>query len=395
MPRRQAVSGAPITVLHIHNSRAIGGIELSLIGWLRHLDRERFRPELFCFEESDGAQKPFLEYLQQDGIPVHVLPWGLRKRAFSAVKILIGAIRASYPCVIHTHDLRPDAVGLLAAVATGCPIVASNHGWHSMWSGLAPKRRRNEWLRARILRQFDLVIAVGDSVRDESIRRGLARESVTTIHTGIDLESFQPRSSRACVRKNLGFSEDQVVIGNIARLHPEKGQSILLRAFSQVAGRVPLAQLLIVGEGPLLAALKAETENLALTNKVTFVAFEKDIAAMYSALDIFALPSLAEGTPLVVYKAAASGVPTVASQVAGVGELLSDGETALLVPPGDVDALAAALIRLACDDTGLACRLGRRAREVARSDPRFSVSNSTRSLELIYQGLVQSKRSGS
>jgi len=285
-----------VTVLHVHNSRTIGGVEISLVGWERHLDGTRFPHQLFLFEEADGAERAFLEYLARRNMSAHLLPWGKRKRLIPAVARLIRAIRANRPCIVHTHDLRPDFVGWVAARLTGCPLIASNHGWHSIWPDIGRKRRRNEAVRSWLLKHFDRVVAVSDSVRDESIRRGIDPARVMTVHTGIDLADFQLPADREAARQALGFGRSDVLIGNIARLYPEKGQSILLHAFERVSRHLSSARLLIVGEGPLAGALRAEAHRLDIANRVKFVGFQDDIAAVFAALDVFVLPSFAENT---------------------------------------------------------------------------------------------------
>lgn len=342
---------------------------------------------MFCFDEVDGAQRHFVDYLARHNLPVEVLPWGRRKRIFACVARLVWIIRANRPCIVHTHDMRPDFVGLLAAGLTGCPLIASNHGWHSIWSGIGRKRRWIDALRVQSLKRFGRLIAVSESVREESIRRGIDAARVTTIYTGIDLDDFTPAVGRDSMRAALGYAPTDVVIGNVARLFPEKGQALLIEAFARVAASLPDARLLIVGDGPLRDSLVAQAVCHGVVHKVRFLEFQDDIASVYAALDVFALSSFSEGAPLVVYKAVAAGVPIVASDVAGVGELLRDGATALLVQIGDVGALARALQRLAAD-ANLRVSMGQRAREVARQDPRFSVVNSVRQLETLYESAV-------
>jgi glycosyltransferase involved in cell wall biosynthesis len=377
----------PITVLHLHNSRTVGGIEVSLVGWARSIDSRRFAIRLFLFEEADGAERGFLEYLARRDMSAQILPWGKTKRLSAAVSQLVRAIRSSQPCIVHTHDLRPDLVGWLAARLTGCPLIASNHGWHSIWAGIGRQRRRNEALRSWLLRRFDLVVAVAESVRVESIRRGIEPRRVVTVNTGIDLAEFQPSKDREVVRQALGFGPADVVIGNVARLHPEKGQAVLLQAFERVSRQLPHSRLLIVGDGPLLESLRMQCGQLGISDRVTFLPFQDDIASLFSALDVFVLPSFAEGTPLVIYKAMAAGLAIVASRVAGIGELLSNGENALLLPPGDVPALADGLLRVSGEDPAYRHSIGQQAQQAARTNPRCSIEVSARRLESLYEEL--------
>lgn len=364
---------------------------MSVIGWLRHLDRDRFASRFFCFQETDGAEQPLLRYVAGRNIVAEVLPWGHRKRLIAAVKQLLKVIRECRPCVIHTHDLRPDIVGYFAARVTGCAWISTVHAWHSTWSGLSLKRRCIEALRARLLARCDLVIAVSERTRQETIRRGIEPARVITVYTGIDREDLQPTEERDRLRASLGFGPTDMVIGNIARLHPEKGQDNLLQAFASVSDELPTARLLVVGDGTLGDALQRTATRLGIQAKIRFLSFQDDVASVLSALDVFALSSLAEGMPLIIYKAMATGLPIVASNVGGISELLVDEETAILVPPGDVDALAAALRRVSGDESAVRSSLGRRARLEATQDGRCSIVTSTRRLETLYERLSASQ----
>jgi glycosyltransferase involved in cell wall biosynthesis len=179
-----------------------------------------------------------------------------------------------------------------------------------------------------------------------------------------------------------------VVVGHIARLHPEKGHALLLRAFARAHPRLPGARLLIVGDGTLARSLRDEARRLAISDRVTFLGFQDDLVSLLVALDVFVLPSFAEGTPLAIYEAMAAGLPIIASNVPGIGELVHHGESGFLVPPGDLEALTDALIRLAGDAPELRASLGRRARAIARHDPRWSIETSTRRLESLYDMVV-------
>jgi len=384
---RPNVTGAgrrPLTILHLHNSRIVGGVEVSLIGWLRHLNAERCVARLFCFAEADGTERSLLAYIGQRDMSAHVLPWGWRKRLIAAVSELVRAIRANMPCIVHTHDMRPDIVGGLAARTAGVPWVASVHAWHSTWPDLAAKRRLIEAIRGRLLPYCDAVVAVSDLTREETIRRGVPAGRVMTVHTGTSLEDREPAIGRDAIRASLGFAADDIVIGNIARLHPEKGQALLIRAFERVSRSIPRARLLIVGDGTLREALRAQASRLGLTGRVTFEPFRDDLASLLGALDVFALPSHAEGIPLVVYQAMAAALPIVASDVGGISELLTHENNALLVSAGSVDAVADALIRVAADSQ-IRGALGKAARETVYGDARWSMATSTRRLEELYE----------
>lgn len=378
-----------VTVILLHNTRAIGGVEVSLAGWMQYLDRNRLNPLLYCFEEADGAETAFAAYLRKRDIPLSILPWGSRKRIVPAVRELVRVIRANRPCVLHVNDMRPELVGITASKLTGCPLVSSNHGWHSIWGGIGLKRQRNDVLRAFFARFCDLNIAVGECVRAESIRRGIDPQKVITLHTGVNHSEFINAPDTNTARSRLGYQPGEFVIGNFARLYPEKAQDVLVNAFASIAHEFPHARLLIVGTGPLQSAIERQIRSLGLEGCVRLLPFQDDIAALYAAVDLFVLPSHAEGAALVLYKAMLAGVPVVASNVAAAPELIRDGIDGLLVPPGNPDALAGALRKMLTLDDDSLRRMGQAAGELARADPRFSIRSSAAALTEIYMRMVQ------
>ena len=114
-----------VNVLHLRSSVVVGGVETSLVGWMRHADSLGVHARLFCFEQGDGAEQPFLDYLKRRGLRAELVPWGRHRRFFAALKVLHSAIRHAWPCVVHTHDHRSDVIGWIAARRAGAPVVAS------------------------------------------------------------------------------------------------------------------------------------------------------------------------------------------------------------------------------------------------------------------------------
>ena len=230
----------------------------------------------------------------------------------------------------------------------------------------------------------DLIINVSEDTHRETIRRGVAREKSVTVYSGIDLEDFRHPPPRDQAREELGLPLEAFVVGHVARMWPEKAQHTLIEAASELAADHPEAVFLIVGDGPLEESLRAQARDLGVDGMVRFMGFRKDLVKVMATFDVFALPSTAEGTPMVIYSAMAMGQPIIASAAAGVAEVLEDGASAILIPPAGTDALIAAIRRLMADPK-TASRLGSRAREVV--EDRYSVEQAVRTLEKIYVDL--------
>ncbi len=371
-----------ITVLHIRNSNYPGGIETTLLGWFKAADRSRFNPRLLVFKERRGIHERSVELMAEQGLQVELLPWGYIRNLPGAVFRLVSMIRAESRVIIHSHDTRSDLVSIIAGKLTGTPVVISNHAWHPADF----KRKVLESIRVRLMHYADLIISVSENTNVETLERGLPESKCMALYSGIDLQPFQTLPSRAEARRALNLSEDDFVVGNVARLWPEKEQDKIIDAAAQLAEQYPRMKFLIVGDGPLEQALKEQVVKQGLQQTVLLPGFRKDLLHVLAALDVFAFPSSAEGTPMVIYAAMAMALPIVASPVSGVGEVLLDGETALLVPPADADALAAAVVRL-IQEPELAQRLGSGAKQIV--EQKYSVEQAVNQLEQIYTRLIE------
>jgi len=366
-----------ITILHVRNSNYPGGIETTLLGWFKASDRTQFKLELLVFKERRGIQERSVKLMEEQGLTIELLPWGYIRNLPGAISKLIRIVRANSNVIIHSHDTRSDLVSILVAKITGVPVVISNHAWHPA----DLKRKILEWLRVHLMHYADLIISVSEDTHKETLELGVPEDKCMALYSGIDLETFQKPPSRSEARMVLGLSDDDYVIGNVARLWPEKEQDKIIEAAALLAESYPQLKFLIVGDGPLEEALKSQVEQANLQKTVLLPGFRKDLTHVLSALDIFAFPSSAEGTPMVIYAAMAMALPIVASPVSGVGEVLRDNETALLIPPANGQALAQAIEKL-LNNQDVADQLGKEAKKSV--EVHYSVEHAVKQLEQIY-----------
>ena len=222
------------------------------------------------------------------------------------------------------------------------------------------------WLHRPILERLRTcahVVTVSDFIREEALRHGVSPQNVTTIRNTITAAPISETGTRDAVCQEMGFSSSTVLLGIVARLDPDKGQSDTLRAFAKVVGEHPQARLLIVGnETPwhpgYSDVLKGEAHDLGLEESVRFLGYRSDVPRLLAALDVFVHPTRKDPCPLAVLEAAAVSLPVVAYAEGGAKELVQDGVTGLLTAPEDVDALARSLTRL-IGDLDYARALGR------------------------------------
>jgi glycosyltransferase involved in cell wall biosynthesis len=238
----------------------------------------------------------------------------------------------------------------------------------------------------------DIALAVSRSTGEFVVSaRAIPSEKVKVVYLGVPLEEFsrdRSAAETAAARSELGIAGDEFAIGTVTRLHESKGNSYLIDAAAQVVQAAPKARFFLVGEGPLLAELKAQAAALGLADRFVFAGFRRDVAATLSAFDLVVFPSLWEGTPLTVFETLAMGKPIVATDADGLLDVLTDGSDALIVPRRDAAALAAAMVR-AMDDPALRARLGGQARLTGRQ---YDIALFVRKMERLYRLLHETSR---
>jgi glycosyltransferase involved in cell wall biosynthesis len=261
---------------------------------------------------------------------------------------------------IHTEGSSLAPLELLAVRAAGCKccIVSPHKAYRARNPGYE--------LGKRVASRFCSAIVVGNQVlRDLLIDARIPERKIHLIPIGVPAPLRPP--ARAQARQHLGIALDAFVIGCVARLHKDKGVDVLIDAVARVPDPRRAICLIVAGDGEERAALEAAANDL-LPGRVRFLGFVEDLAAVYSAADIFALASRREGTPLVLKEAAQYALPSVATDVGGTRDAITDGETGFLVPPDNPAALAASILRLMNDDP-FRLRLGNNAR--LRADAEF------------------------
>jgi glycosyltransferase involved in cell wall biosynthesis len=303
---------------------------------------------------------------------------GLR---LGAVRPLHSLFRELRPDVVHTHQVGALFYAGPAARFARVPlIVHTEHGKH-----YAARRRTRwlGWLAGRCAARFFCVSQdIAAEVRDCRI---VAARKVCVVPNGIDTARFGPGNGAAAVRQSLAIPADAPVVGTVGRLSEVKRQDLLLRAFARVRSHVPAARLLLVGDGPLLADLRALASGLGLDGVVHFAGYQAEPQSFLAAMDLFALTSRSEGMPLVVLEAWAAGLPVVASAVGGLPALIDSGRTGLLFPSGDETALADALLRLLTDEPARRL-LGDEGRREATS--RYDIRHMAGNYERHYRELL-------
>jgi glycosyltransferase involved in cell wall biosynthesis len=356
---------------------AVGGAEEMVLNLVRHLPK-RFEPVVCCINRTG----PIGEEIRETGTPVSVLGLTPGLRHPWHVRGIRRYLRETKPAIVHTFLLTASLYGRLAAILEHVPIVIGTE------VNIYERKRRHHILAERMLMaKTDRVIVSANSVRDFYVDQIHADpKKIDVLYNAVDWKSIQPARPRAEVRASLGLQPDAKVAGVIARLTEQKGLRFLLQAMTTSA--LTDLQLLVVGDGDLRGALTAEADDLGIAPRVHFLGARRDLGDLLAAMDVFVMPSLWEGLPLSMILAMGAAMPIVATEVAGIPEIVVDGETGWLVPAGNSLALATALVDVFADRTR-AARVGKAAREFVL--PRFGVDGYVKSIVGLYDELVRLK----
>lgn len=279
---------------------------------------------------------------------------------------LVSLFRRERFDVVHTHSSKAGIVGRYAAHRAGVPLVVHTiHGMSFNRTQPAPVRALYAFLERRAARWTHAFISVADAMTKQAVAAGIApRERFATIRSGMETDHFAPDAqTRADVRRAWGIPEDAVVVGTIARLFRNKGYEYLLRALPRIVGRCPQVRFVWVGDGADRDEYLAALEKLNLRDRVhlTGLILPEEVPAVLTGLDVLVHASAWEGLPRAIVQAALTEVPAVSFDNDGAPEAIDDGETGLLVPLGDANALADAVARLAAD-AALRLAMGQAAR---------------------------------
>jgi glycosyltransferase involved in cell wall biosynthesis len=400
-PRGAALPGPGIPVLFAGTTFALGGAERVFSHLVRGLSRPPFRVEVLALREPG----PVGEELRADGIPVHSgLTGAARFDPFLVPRLHRFLERGGYRAIYFLDHAHAVFHGVLASRATAVRVRVMPVHTTGQWGGQPSLKRPIRLVRGSL----DRIIAIAEAQRDYLVaEERVPASQVTVIPNGVPLErpdEDMRRTRRAEVRKRLGCPWDAPVIGITAVLRPEKNHELLLRAFARVRRELPSAELWIVGDGPRRGTLEDACGSLGLSfaradaascpgdrvgrPAVQFLGRRADARALMAGFDLAVLSShpRVETLPLALIESMDAGVPVVSTRVGALAELVEDGSSGLLVPPGGEESLAGALLSLLRDPERRAA-MGRRGQEIVVA--RYSVERMVDATGQLLLGLLE------
>jgi glycosyltransferase involved in cell wall biosynthesis len=364
----------PLRLLLVVDSLEVGGAERHVVDLAMALHRKGHEVEVAC-SVSGGLSEP----LEAAGVPVWPLTRRLVKRRVSVAyaRGIRRLLRERRFDLVHAHIFASAVAAAIATLGKEAPLVITEHteaSWQT-WR----TRRVSRWAHRRAKR----VIAVSTPIERRLIERdGVPPHLVTRIPNAVIPASDEPPDPAGALPD--GWVEGPLV-GVVARLQPEKGVANFLKAAARVSEISPRARFLVVGDGPLREELLNLVEHLGISERVRFLGYRTDSRALMGLMDLLVVPSLTEGSPLIVLEAMAAGVPVVASAVGGIPDQVRHGREGILVPPDDPDALGDALGAL-LRDPAYARRLGEAGRR--RTENEFSHETLVRRIEAVYRAAI-------
>lgn len=373
---------SPPLVLHTRVvTGAGGGPEKTILNSPRYLEEAGYR--LICAYMRD-PRNPHFEQLE-----IQARDRGARLMAIDDRGPLDWRILESFrsicrdhrPAIWHGHDYKSNFLGLLVRRSQPMRLVATAHGWvQHTW-----KTPLYYAIDRQCLRRYDGVICVSQDIRETCLRLGIPSTRCWLVPNAIDTEEWRRREQSESAKIRSGLRPGRLLVGAVGRLEKEKDFARLIAAIGQLLVDDFDPELWIAGEGPRKSALQRLIDQTGLGDRVRLLGHRSDLVDVYKAMDVFVVSSLREGLPNVLLEAMALEVPVLCTRVAGIPDLVRDGENGLLVDPGSTSSLAAGLKRL-LRDADLRQRLGRAGRKTVESSHSFRARMAT--IKSIYDHLL-------
>jgi len=321
---------------------------------------------------------PLAQRAEDAGVPLHVVGTGARRMV--AAHRLRRLLTQQKFDLLHANEPHALTAAWMAGVHKKLPLVISRRVAYPLGKSLVARRRYES---------VDRVLAISRFVAKSVLDSGLPAEKVEIVYDGVELPPRVTPEVRESARQNWGVHKEEMLFGCVGYLLPEKGQELVVRTLPSVRSHFPGARLLLAGDGPCRSQLEAQVREHGLGKSVIFSGFINDVSQVYSALDAFVFPSLAEPLGTSLLAAMAWGLPVVAVASGGVPEYVENGVSGLLVTHPDLQLFSVAMLRL-LNDAGLANRLGAAARDTIQK--LFTADRMVGNTIKVYEAVLEKQR---
>jgi len=324
---------------------------------------------------------------RQLGLPVHAL--ANHKADPRLLFRLVRLIRQEGYNLLDSQNIQSKFWANLAAIVTGASLVSTLNSWYANEHGKTSlKGRIYTSLELLANQSLDLYITVSEKDRQSLLKAGLPEKTIELIYNAVDVSLSSIPRDPEWIRQKFNLPKESIICTAVGRLVPVKGYDVLVNAVRLVASEVPQLFCLIVGEGESKEELSTQIRGAGLEDRVCLIGYyaRENVMPILKSSDIFVMPSRYEGTPIALLEAAALGCPILASATGGIPELVENEKHALLVPPGDPQALAQGLMKLTLDRE-YASSLGQNAQQ--RISQKFNLDSQVRSTWQAYNKALE------
>jgi glycosyltransferase involved in cell wall biosynthesis len=364
-----------INILDLRDSPWFDGPGRTILECAEDICRKKFRIVIGAFDNGNINGTTYEHEARKKQLDVVRVR---EKKAFDlrVLKQIVSFINEYEINIIHTHDFRSNLIGIITAKLLRRPIIATVHGWITNNKKSKIKAVIDKWIACRC----DHVIAVSKATK-ERVGKKNRNGFVTVIPNALRHEQFNPVRPFGKFRKSLRIDSDEIVIANIGRLSPEKGQELFIEAAREIAGRCKKIRFLLIGIGPDQEKLEAMVRKYGLDRIVIFTGFRNDMGSIYNDVDLVVQSSYTEGMPNVVLESLLMEVPIIATDVGGTSEVISQDETGILIQPGDLSGLILSINEF-IENRQTFTEMAKRGREDVKK--RFNHADRVKRLENVY-----------
>jgi glycosyltransferase involved in cell wall biosynthesis len=386
--REVAVPHTKMKILHIIARLCVSGAVIHVVDLSAGFDPLGFESQVVAGRENPG-EGSLLDYALSQGVQPIFIPemaaeFSIKPQDLQALIKLYRLIREQKPHIVNTHTAKAGFLGRIAAYMARVPVVIHTYHGHVLHGYYG--QVKNDVLRRmeRALGHLtNCIIAVDPQVKRDLVGYRVAPpEKIVVIPYGLHLEPYLACDRhRGEFRRELRLPIEAKLVGIVGRIFPIKNHRLFLDAATLVAQREPRTRFAIVGDGILRPEMENHAHRTGIADKIVFTGWRQDLPRVYADLDLLAVTSNNEGTPFSAIEAMAAGCPVVATQVGGLPDLICEGQTGYLVPPGDAHAVAEAMLRL-LHASETARRMGQAAR--ARVKDCYAIQRLIRDTEQLY-----------
>jgi glycosyltransferase involved in cell wall biosynthesis len=374
-----------INLLYVITKLELGGAQKQLLSLISSLDSGGFN--LFLFTAKEG-------FLIEEARSIKGLIIGASRfleRPINPLKDILALleicvfIRKNRIDIVHTHSSKAGIIGRWAARLSGIKaIIHTVHGWpfHDYQPYLL--RKIYIWLERISAKFTDLIIVVSERDKENGLANNIAKAEIyRLVRYGIDKKQFQLKDNS--IRKELGLSDEEVVVGSVACFKPQKSPEDFVKLASRVTQGFPRARFLLVGDGALRPKIKNLISKYNLDSRVILAGWRRDIPRLLSAMDAFVLTSLWEGLPISVLEAMTASVPVVVTDTGGIKEIVCEGENGYLVKRSDIEEMTDKINMLLKDEALRKCIAEKAGKSLGEE---FSIDAMVRDTDALYQELL-------